>query len=170
MTISSQESEVKELKVFDEFTDLDELFGISPTPVQPTKPLNERSVTSRWHHAELFDEGFVGVPIHFLELYSQLNPPLTSGEALFVIHLMSYKWDKSAPFPSYKVLAQRMGLSDKAVRRHAQALHHKKYLRRIERIGTSNKFDLSKLFDALLEAKQRLRKRIKQKKGESNND
>jgi DNA-binding transcriptional MocR family regulator len=86
-------------------------------------------------------------------LYSKLNPPLTSGEALFIIQLMNFKWNKRAPFPSYGLLAKRMGLSDKAVRRHAAALEAKKYLYRIQRVGATNKFDLSKLFDALLEAK-----------------
>lgn len=129
------------------------------TETESKNTISNPSVFTRWNHSELFDEGFVGIPTHFLELYSQLNPPLTSGEAMFVIHLMNFKWDKNAPFPSYKILAERMGVSDKAVRRHAQALESKKYLLRIQRIGGTNKFDLSKLFDALLEVKRKPKRR-----------
>ena len=112
----------------------------------------DRSVIARWKHEELFNSGFVNVPTQFLELYTKLQPPLTSGEALFVIQLMSFKWGKAAPFPGYKRLGERMGLSTKALQRNAAALEHKNYLRRIVRKGSSNKFDLTPLFDALLSA------------------
>ena len=46
---------------------------------------------------------------------------------------MEYKWDERAPFPSYKTLARRMGISDKMARRHAQSLEAKRYLRRVAR-------------------------------------
>ena len=58
---------------------------------------------------------------------------LSAGEVLFVLHLMEYKWDERAPFPSYKTLARRMGISDKMARRHAQSLEAKRYLRRVAR-------------------------------------
>lgn len=116
-----------------------------------------RTLSARWKHSEILDTGFVGVPTTFLELYAELKPPLTSGEALFVIQLMSYKWTEEAPFPGYATLARRMGVTDKAVRRHAASLESKKYLRRISRLGTTNKFDLSPLFDALLTATQKLK-------------
>ena len=119
------------------------------------------TVMTRWNHDELFDDGFVGVPTHFLRLYSLLKPPLTSGEALFVIQLMNFKWDTLNPFPSYKLLAERMGVSAKATQRHAATLESKKYLRRIPRIGTSNEFDLTPLFDAILNLKKVIPKRVK---------
>jgi DNA-binding transcriptional MocR family regulator len=65
---------------------------------------------------------------------------------------MEFKWDSNDPYPSYKVLAQRMGVSDKLVRRHAQSLEIKGYLRRKQRIGDTNLFDLTPLFDALANA------------------
>jgi len=127
----------------------------SPQEIEPLVLEADSKVAARWKHPELFDSGFVGVPTHFLELYSLLNPPLTSGEAIFVVQLMNFKWNSKAPFPGYATLARRMGLSDKAVRRHAAALEAKKYLRRIKRVGTTNKFELSPLFDALLVAKEK---------------
>ena len=79
----------------------------------------QRSATARWgSHKNLFARGFLVVPHRFLEHYSLLDPPLSTGEALFVLHLMSFKWDRELPFPSYKSLAQRMGVSEKAVRRY----------------------------------------------------
>ena len=77
---------------------------------------------------------------------------MTHGEALFVLHLMEFKWDREAPFPSYSTLARRMGVSAKMVRRYAQALERKGYLKRSARTGHTNLFDLTPLFDKLLDA------------------
>lgn len=118
-------------------------------------PVSDRSFAKRWNHSELFGKGFVAVPTSFLRHYAHLQPyRLTTGEALFVLHLMEFKWDADAPFPGYATLAQRMGISLKMARRHAQQLEVKKYLRREIRRGKTNKFDLSPLFDALLKATQ----------------
>jgi DNA-binding transcriptional regulator YhcF (GntR family) len=119
----------------------------------------DRSLATRWKHEVLFDKGFVGVPARFLELYARLKPfPLTPAEALFALQLMSYKWTAGAPFPSYQSLAERMGVSDKMVRRYAQSLEVKKYLQREMRVNQTNRFDLSGLFDALRKAVEQSRK------------
>ena len=123
----------------------------SPAPLAPTE--RARSHADRWKHPELLAAGYVAVPALFLRHYARLTPySLTSGEALFVLHLMEFKWDEVAPFPSYKTLAQRMGVSAKMARRHAQRLESKGYLRRIVRTGQTNRFNLTPLFDKLLEA------------------
>src|SRR6267154_1665070 len=91
----------------------------------------KRSASARWgDKPELFATGFIVVPHSFLHRYAALKPPLTPGEALFVLHLMSFKWDRDLPYPSYKTLAQRMGITDKMARRYAQSLDKKGYLRR----------------------------------------
>ena len=109
-----------------------------------------RAFSKRWQHEELFAKGYVAVPTLFLRHYANLKPySLTSGEALFVLHLMEFKWDEKAPFPGYKTLAERMGVSDKMARRHAKSLEEKKYLKRKVRVGRTNRFDLTPLFDAL---------------------
>lgn len=117
---------------------------------------SSRTFGKRWKHKELFVKGFVAVPNLFLQHYSHLKPyPLTGGEALFCLHLMEFKWDANAPFPGYAVIADRMGVSDKMARRHARNLEAKKYMRREFRVGQTNRFDLTPLFDALLKiAKQ----------------
>lgn len=119
-----------------------------------------RSFAKRWKHLELFARGFVAVPTLFLHHYAHLKPhALTAGEALFVLHLMEFKWTEAAPFPGYGTIAQRMGISDKMARRHAQSLEAKKYLRRQLRKGQTNRFDLTPLFDALLKAVEEEKKK-----------
>lgn len=128
----------------------------------PAQEITEsaRSFIKRWKHKNLFDRGFLVVPTLFLQHYAHLQPhPLTPGEALFVLHLMEFKWDANAPFPGYKTLAGRMGVSDKMARRYAQSLESKKYLRREMRVGQTNKFDLTPLFDALSKAVEQKKKR-----------
>jgi DNA-binding MarR family transcriptional regulator len=126
--------------------------AISPTTSE-RDGIVERSLTARWHHESFFDRGFVAVPVRFLELYAHLEPhPLSPGEALFVLELMSFKWSAADPFPSYKRIAERMNVSDKMVRRYAQSLETKKYLRRQIRKNQTNLFDLTGLFKAVLKA------------------
>lgn len=94
--------------------------------------------------------GHVQVSTFFLRNYHRLQPyPLTHGEAMFIIHLMQHKWTEEAPFPSYGLLAERMGISVKTARRFAASLQQKKYLWREYRIGATNLFHLDKLMQAL---------------------
>lgn len=117
-----------------------------------TAPPQDRSAARRWRHPALFEKGFVLTPTFFLRAYAHLKPfSLTHGEAMFVLHLMQYKWDEDAPFPSYGTVAAQMGVSAKQVQRYAVSLEEKKYLRREQRQGMSNRFDLTPLFDALNE-------------------
>jgi Helix-turn-helix domain len=92
------------------------------------------------------------VPHRFLHRYARLRPALTQAEALFVLHLMTFKWDRELPYPTYKTLALRMGVTDKMVRRYAQSLDRKGYLRRHYKVKAANRFDLTGLFEALSRA------------------
>jgi hypothetical protein len=116
-----------------------------------------RSAAARWgDDPALFRQGFVVVPNRFLHNYASLKPePLSAGEALFVLQLMSFKWDKALPFPSYKTIARRMGITDKMARRYAQSLDRKGYLRRQYQLRATNRFDLTGLFEALSVAPDR---------------
>jgi len=118
------------------------------TSQQPQE--KQRSFVARWKHQELFAKGFVPVPIYFLEHYAQLKPfCLTPGEAMFVLHLMQFKWDEAAPFPGYKRIAAQMGISHKMARTHAKSLETKGLLIREMRVSQTNRFNLTPLFDAL---------------------
>jgi hypothetical protein len=110
-----------------------------------------RSAVERWgQNKDLFNEGFMVVPNRFFHRYASLRPQrLTTGEALFVLHLMTFKWEAAAPFPSYRTIANRMGVTDKMVRRYAQRLQQKGFLVREFRNRAPNRFDLTSFFHAL---------------------
>jgi DNA-binding MarR family transcriptional regulator len=112
------------------------------------------SHAARSKHERLFSRGYLAVPIAFLEHYARLQKygGLTHAEAMFILHVMSFKWGERAPFPSYATLAKRMGTGPKTVQRQAKALEDKGYLVRQKRQGRSNAFELTPLFDCLLEA------------------
>lgn len=115
----------------------------------PVAKSDRYSIARAWTPA-LAKSRFVPVVRAFLENYSSLKPfSLTHGEAMFVIHLMQYKWDEAAPFPGYKRIARLMGVSDKMVRRYALSLEQKGYLLRVARRSTTNRFDLRRLFAVL---------------------
>ncbi len=120
---------------------------------QPNAP--NRSFADRWGGEDLynalFGKGYVPVPSLFLQHYARLKPPLNSGEAMFVLQLMDHKWDAKHPFPGYKSIAKRMGITDKMARTHAKNLETGKYLVRHMRVGRTNRFDLMPLFNALAE-------------------
>ena len=88
-------------------------------------------------------DGFVPVPLLFLRCAKNL---LTPAETLFVIHLMTWKWDSDAPFPGYRRIADRMGVSVPYVRKIARSLEDKELLKRQMRRGQTNLFDLTPLF------------------------
>jgi len=108
----------------------------------------KRSVANAWT-PELVKKGFVGLSRTFLREYAKLSPPITHGEAMFIVHLMDFKWDSQAPFPGYKTIAGYMGVTVKQARRLAKSLDDKKYLRREIRESTTNRFFLEPLFEAL---------------------
>jgi helix-turn-helix protein len=131
--------------------------GSSPTtrpePLEtlPEKPMVvARRFEDRWGDDRiLFSHGYSMVPNIFLQKYGQLTPPLSVGEAMFVLELMSYKYGADSPYPSYGAIARNMNVSDKMVRRYAQSLEAKGYLQRVARKYKTNRFDLHGLFYAL---------------------
>lgn len=112
-----------------------------------SNPSPNRTLAARWGSELLFEEGFVAVPAAFLRCYTQAN--LSNSELVFVLQLMSFKWNENAPFPSYKTVAQRMGITTEMARRHAKSLEEKGLLKRVKRTGQSNAFDLRPLTCAL---------------------
>jgi len=124
-----------------------EVASVPATPV-PAKG-DKFKIGVRWSD-KLAKDGFVPVVNHFLDHYHALKPcDLTHSEAMFIIHLIRYKWNEMAPYPGYKTLAKQMGVSHKSARRYAQSLEAKGYLRRRVRIAETNRFDISPLIAAL---------------------
>ena len=92
---------------------------------------------------------FTPISDYFLEHYADL--PLTSTEAMVIVHLMSFKWGVEAPYPAIKTIARRMKLTDTQVRTHIRNLERNGYLRRTIRAGETNRFHLEPLFEKLEE-------------------
>lgn len=70
---------------------------------------------------------------------------------MFVMQVMSHKWDAKLPYPGYKTIAKRMGISDTMARTHARDLKTMHYLRIVPRLAQTNRFDFGMLFDAVAE-------------------
>lgn len=112
--------------------------------MQP-KDAVSRQVADRWT-PRLADAGWTPISDVFLANYHRLK--ISHSEAMVIIHLMSFKWDQSAPFPSVGTIARRMGISPPAVRSHFRSLGKKGLLTR-EKTGSTNRFHLNALFQAL---------------------
>jgi len=123
-----------------------------PTPktetAKPARPASDRKPADRWTQ-NLVKRGWTPISDFFLDNYHRLTPPLKHSEAMFVVHLMRHKWDKAAPYPGFKAIARKMGISPEAARLHARSLDTKGYLFREMQIGQTNKFHLDNLFVAL---------------------
>jgi len=115
------------------------------------EPKPARDVVTRWGgDSRIKQEGFVPIPKRFLDYHAALKPfSLTVAEALFVIHLVQYKWDAQHPYPSLKTLARRMGITPVYARKLARGLEGKGLLKRLPRSGYTNAFDLTPLFKKL---------------------
>ena len=107
--------------------------------------LNTRQIAERW--TPTLATRWTPISDFFLTNYHRLK--ITHTEAMVVIHLISFKWDSKAPFPSLTRLAKCMGISATSVRTHLRNLERKSFLYRQKRQGTTNRFHLNGLFDAL---------------------
>jgi DNA replication protein len=129
---------------------------VSDTSLETRSPSNrssdrkgaavERQVANRWT-PRIAQVGWTPVSNYFLENYHRLN--LTHSEAMVVVHLLSFKWDDAAPFPSLATLAKRMGITPPSVRTHLRNLEKKGCLMREIQVGTTNRFHLQGLFTKL---------------------
>jgi len=117
-------------------------------PPNMTEAQESYGFANQWSE-RLLDHGFTQISNLFLDKYSAMDPHLTHGEAMFVIHLMQHKWAADAPFPSYRLIARRMGITEASTKRYARSLEKKKYILRTRRIGETNLFNLSPLIQAL---------------------
>ena len=111
-------------------------------------PPPDYSVESRWTPA-LTERGFTPVSIFFLDNYHLLVPKLSYAEAMFIIHLLRFKWSEEDPYPSLITIARQMGISSQMARHHARHLEKSGFLKRELRFGETNRYNLQPLFDAL---------------------
>lgn len=123
----------------------------------------KKDIAKRWG-GKLTNEGFTPISEYFLKYYAQLPKPITAVEAMFIVHIMMYKWDENYPFPGCKAIAKSMGVTDTTVRNYARSLEEKGYLKRIMRVGETNRYNLQPLFDAVEKKAQEEIKKQKNKK------
>lgn len=118
-------------------------------------PPPDYRVESRWSPA-LTQGGFTPVSIFFLDNYHRLTPKLAYAEAMFLIHLLRFKWSDEAPFPSLTTIARQMGISAQMARHHARHLEKNSYLKRELRYGETSRYDLQPLLSALEELQKQI--------------
>ncbi len=104
--------------------------------------LTKRAIARRWTPS--LAERWTPVSEVFLKNHATLG--ITPAEAMLLVHLVSFKWDEHAPYPTCDTLAGRMGITDTSVRNHLRSLEKKGLLTRILYPGHANRFDLTPLF------------------------
>ena len=112
---------------------------------------SNQDIVKRWGgREEVFSEGFLAVPVLLLRNLSSIGEyGIAPAEAVFIFEVMSFKWGVEDPFPSYKRIAESMGVSETYVRKIGRRLEEKGFLNRRSRQGTTNKFDFAPLFEKI---------------------
>ena len=70
-----------------------------------SEKIGEKDLGKRWT-PKLAEAKFTPIPKAFLDYYGDLYPKITSAEAIFIVHLLSFKWDERLPFPGFKTIAK----------------------------------------------------------------
>lgn len=104
-----------------------------------------RDVGKRW--APHFVHQFTLVSDFFLEQYHHFG--MLPGHAMFIIHLLSYKWDERPVYPSMQTIKDRMNMSYGQIRKYADELESLGCLRCERRKGKTCVFHLEPLFEKL---------------------
>ncbi len=92
----------------------------------------------------LTPEAFTPIPRAFLEHTNALG--LTSSQVMFVIQVMSYRWDRALPHPSQGMLAERMGINTRRVQKLERDLREGGFLLVEQRGPRASAYDFSLLF------------------------
>ncbi len=106
------------------------------------RPNREKSFRARWG-STLSAKGITPIANLFLNNYIKMG--LNAVEAMFIIHLFSYKWTVDAPFPSLITVSIKMGKSVDTIRRLCRGLEKKGFLKRNFRTGQTSTYDLNVL-------------------------
>ena len=113
-----------------------------------TTPSADRHRLEAIWPSEVLRDGFCAVPNFFLRNYHRLK--VTPTEAMLLVHVFSYRWDRRAPFPSVPTLARQMGLSPTQVRRHLRSLEDKELIVRDRVSGGPSKLRVGALIARLV--------------------
>jgi hypothetical protein len=121
----------------------------------------KRASEEKWGRS-VIDRGFVIVPALLLRAQRRLR--ITPTQLAVLIHLVDIWWHAGQrPFPSKRLLSERVGLGPRQVQRCIAQLESAGYLQRVERIvpikgKTSNEYDLTGLVARLQELEPEFRR------------
>jgi hypothetical protein len=72
----------------------------SPEFDAPAAGLHGFGVQPKQKQARMVPKGYPNETSSWYPNPASLRPPLNHGEALFVLHLMTFKWEEALPYPS----------------------------------------------------------------------
>lgn len=120
-------------------------------PLHPRKEAN-RASEDKWGK-KVIAIGFCIVPSLLLRAQNRLG--LNSTQLAILLQLCDFWWDRERkPYPSKKILAERLGLSPRQVQRCIADLEKASLVKRVQRHAshggkTTNSYDLSGLVERL---------------------
>ena len=109
----------------------------------PNAKQDKTKIVQIW--GEILDEGFTSVPNILLRYRSQIG--LKPKHIMLIIDIMSFKWDKDSPFPSYSTLSQRAGVEERSIKRITQDLEELGLLVKTPRFDDETGAQVTTVFD-----------------------
>ena len=109
----------------------------------PNTKQDKTKIVQIW--GEILDEGFTSVPNILLRYRSQIG--LKPKHIMLIIDIMSFKWDKGSPFPSYSTLSHRAGVEERSIKRITQDLEELKLLVKTPRFDEETGAQVTTVFD-----------------------
>lgn len=86
------------------------------------------SIERKWGK-EIIKDGFTAIPNQLLQKQREKN--LSNNHVMVIINIISFWWEKERnPFPSKRILSDRMGVSERQVQRYISELINIGALRR----------------------------------------
>ena len=109
----------------------------------PTNKQDKTRIVQIW--GDILDEGFTSVPNLLLRYRSSLG--IKPKHLTLIIDIMSFKWDRYSPFPSYSTLAKRAGIEERSIKRITQDLVELHLLTKEPRFNEETGAQITTIFD-----------------------
>ncbi len=109
----------------------------------PTNKQDKTRIVQIW--GDILDEGFTSVPNLLLRYRSALG--IKPKHLTLIIDIMSFKWDRYSPFPSYSTLAKRAGVEERSIKRITQDLEELHLLIKEPRFNENTGAQITTIFD-----------------------
>jgi DNA-binding MarR family transcriptional regulator len=107
------------------------------------------SMANKWG-SQIVHLGWTSVPNALIRHMGALD--ISPAEMVVICYLIMFWWEKDRlPFPSIMKMAAEVGVSSKTIERKLDSLEKKMLIKKEERLGKSNQYDLSPLIRKLTE-------------------